>query len=167
MQIQSTTDVCTGDKLETVVGNIEARVTNLEINRHKYTDALRKKLDDQRTFFASKLDKKLDEDVAMTVEEHDRFITDISKMAIRAYLRKVLENKVKQIVNDVLDDVLEDAIEDSVQRKLKERDAAIKRILEAKADQDETDEELAVVHRALEEQRRQLAFIMAWIRTVS
>lgn len=165
MQIQGTTDVCTGDKLEKVVGNVEARVTNLEMNRQKYTDALRKKLDDQRAFFASKLDKKLDEDVAMTVDEHERFITDISKMATRTYLRKVLENKVKQIVNDVLEDDLEDdledAIEDSVQRKLKERDAAIKRILEAKADQDETDEELAVAHRALEEQRRQLAFIMA------
>lgn len=171
MQIQGPTNVRTDDKLDKFA-NLETRVTNLEMSGQQRGDVLRKKLADQRTFLISEIDKKLDQDMAMTDNEHEELITDVSEMATRDYLRKVLERKVKRIVRDVIEDVLEEVIEevveDLVYRKLKDRDAAIKsmleRMFEAKTDQDE---ELAAARRTLEEQRRQIVAIWDRIQSLS
>lgn len=167
----------TGDKFDNVV-NLEARITKLEKGGQTRREVLWKKMDAQRTFLISEIDKKLDQDAAMNDKEHEELITDITEMATRAYLRKVLKGKVRRIVKDVIEGVLEevmdDVIEDLVYRKLKERDAAIKGMLEGmletKADQDELDEvdnELAAAGRMLEEQRRQIVAILDWIRNRS
>ncbi|KAG6367038.1 hypothetical protein INS49_001220 [Diaporthe citri] len=174
---QGPTNFRTGDKLDNVtntVATLETRVTRLETGGQKRSDFLRRKLEDQHTFLISEIDKKLDQDAAMTDKEHEELITDVTEMATRAYLRKVLERKVKRIVKDVIEGVLEEVVdevmEDLVYRKLKERDAAIKGMLETKADQDELDEvddELAAARRMLEEQRRQIVAILDWIRNRS
>lgn len=177
MQSQGPTNVRTDDKLDNVA-NLEDRVTRLEMGSQKRFEGWWKKLDAQRTFLISEIDKKLDRDAAMTDTEHEELITDVTEMATRAYLRKVLEGKVKRIVNDVIEGVLEEVIddvfEDLVNRKLKERDAAIKGMLEGmletKADQDElndVDHELSAARRMLEEQRRQIVAILDWIRNRS
>lgn len=139
MQNQGTANVRTGDKLDNIVANLEARVTKLELGSQKRTDFFQKKLSDQRAFLVSKLDEKLDQEVAMDGKEHEEFITNISKIATRAYLRKVLDDKVKQIVKDVIEDILEDVIEKIVENVI--------------------EEEAAATRRTLEEQRRQLADI--------
>lgn len=160
MQRQATTNVTM----------LENRVTKLEMNSEKGMDALRKNLYDQREYLASKLDKKLDLDAAMNENEHESFITDIAKTATRAYLRKVLDDKVKGIVDDLVEDILYEKLaqRDAVlARLIKDRNAAIKSMLEAKADQLELDEELAGLRRFLGEQRREIDTIWGWIRTLS
>lgn len=173
MQSQGPTNARTDDKLDNFA-KLVTRVTNLEMAGQKRGAVLRKKLDEQRTFIISELDKKLDHDAAMTDKEHEELITDVTEMATRAYLRKVLEGKVKRIVKEVIEGVLEEVIddvfEDLVYRKLKEHDAAIKGMLETKADQDElneVDDELAAARRMLEEQRRQIVAILDWVRNRS
>lgn len=173
MQSQGPTNVRTDEKLDNVA-NLEDRVTRLEMGSQKRIEGWWKKLDAQRTFLISEIDKKLDHDAAMTDKEHEELITDVTEMATRVYLRKVLEGKVKRIVKDVIEGVLEEVIddvfEDLVYPKLKERDAAIKGMLETKADQDElneVDDELAAARRMLEEQRRQIVAILDWIRNRS
>lgn len=158
MQRQATTNVTM----------LENRVANLEMNSEKRIDALRKKLLDQRAFFSSKLDQKLDQDAAMNDKEHENFITDIAKTATRAYLRKILEDKVKGIVDDLVEDILYEKLaqRDAVlARLLKDRNAAIKSMLAA--NQLELDEELAGMRRFLAEQRRELDVMWGWIRTLS
>lgn len=160
MQRQATTNVTM----------LENRITKLEMNSEKGLDALRKNLYDQRTFLASKLDKKLDQDAAMNDKEHESFITDIAKTATRAYLRKILDDKVKDIVDDLVEDILYEKLaqRDAVlARLLKDRNAAIKSMLAAEADQLELDEELAGMRRFLAEQRRKLDTMWGWIRTLS
>lgn len=168
MQNQSTTNDRTGDELD----KIEKRVTKLEKSTQTRGEAFRKKLDDQGTFFTSEINKKLDQDAAMTPREHENLITDISKMVTRAYLRKTLEDKIKGCVDDIIEDIVKDLLSEKLAerdavlaRLLKERVAAIKGLIVAKADQLEHDEELAVIRRTLEEQRRQLAAIWDWIHT--
>lgn len=151
MQSQGTTDVRTGDKHDKTVANLEARVLRLEKGSQKRTDLIQKKLSDQRTFLVSELDKKLDEDAAMDDEEHEKFISDIAKTATRAYLRKVLDGKVKQIVRNVIEDILEGVIDGVIE-------GVVGGIIE---------EELATIRRTLEEQRGQLADIIDRIRTGS
>lgn len=174
MQGQDQTEKSTTNK-EYLIDKLETRVTKLEMGSQKRMDGLREKLDREHAFFVSKIDTKLDHDAAMTDKEHEKFITEITEAATRAHLSKVLNNKVKRIVKgivkdiieDILEDVVEDVVEDLVYRKLKERDAAMKKsMLEAKADQDEIEDELATTRRMLEEHRRQLAVIMDWIRGV-
>lgn len=182
MQRQATTNVTM----------LENRITKLEMNSENGMDALRKKLLDQRMYLASKLDKKLDLDAAMNENEHESFITDIAKTATRAYLRKILDDKVKDItktatraylrkildekVKDIVDDLFEDILygklaqRDAVlARLIKDRNAAIKSMLDAHTDQLqlELDEQLAATRRALEEQRREIDTMWGWIRTLS
>lgn len=175
MQSQDPANVPTDDKpgdVANTVADLKTSVIKLKMDSKKRSDFFQRRLDSQNSFFKSEIDKKLDQDAAMTDKEHEELITDITEMATRAYLRKVLERQVKRIVKDVIEDVLEevvdDVIEDLVYRKLKERDAAIKGMLEGmletKADQDELDDELAATRRTLEEQRRQIVAILGWIQ---
>lgn len=162
MQRQATTNVTM----------LENRITKLEMNSENGMDALRKKLLDQRMYLASKLDKKLDLDAAMNENEHESFITDIAKTATRAYLRKILDDKVKDIVDDLFEDILYEKLaqRDAVlARLIKDRNAAIKSMLDAHTDQLqlELDEQLAATRRALEEQRREIDTMWGWIRTLS
>lgn len=138
------------------------------MNSEKRIDALRKKLLDQRAFFSSKVDQKLDQDAAMNDKEHENFITDIAKTATRAYPRKILEDKVKGVVDDLVEDILSEKLaqRDAVlARLLKDRNAAIKSMLAA--NQLELDIELAGMRRFLAEQRRELDVMWGWIRTLS
>lgn len=162
MQRQATTNVTM----------LENRITKLEMNSENGMDALRKKLLDQRMYLASKLDKKLDLDAAMNENEHESFITDIAKTATRAYLRKILDDKVKDIVDDLFEDILYEKLaqRDAVlARLIKDRNAAIKSMLDAHTNQLqlELDEQLAATRRALEEQRREIDTMWGWIRTLS
>lgn len=162
MQRQATTNVTM----------LENRITKLEMNSENGMDALRKKLLDQRMYLASKLDKKLDLDAAMNENEHESFITDIAKTATRAYLRKILDDKFKDIVDDLFEDILYEKLaqRDAVlARLIKDRNAAIKSMLDAHTDQLqlELDEQLAATRRALEEQRREIDTMWGWIRTLS
>lgn len=163
MQRQATTNVTM----------LENRIAKLEMNSENGMDALRKKLLDQRMYLASKLDKKLDLDAAMNENEQESsFITDIAKTATRVYLRKILDDKVKDIVDDLFEDILYEKLaqRDAVlARLIKDRNAAIKSMLDAHTDQLqlELDEQLAATCRALEEQRREIDTMWGWIRTLS
>ncbi|KKY38931.1 hypothetical protein UCDDA912_g01066 [Diaporthe ampelina] len=154
------------------------------MGRQKRMDALWEKLDREHAFFIFNIDTENEDPNCMTTEGPHRSATPLGgKQRRAAPMRgrgiegspessdgKSGLEQVKEIVKDIIKDIVEDIIEDVtdglVCPKLKERDAEIKGMLEAKADQDELKEELAATRRMLEEQRRQLAVIIDWIRGV-
>lgn len=146
MQNQGIFKIHTGDKLDNTLANLETRIAKAENGSQKRIGALRKKLADEHANLCSMIDKKLDQDAAMTDEEHEKFITEIAEMATRAHLRKVLKNKVKAIVKDIIEDVVEDVVEDVID--------------------DIVNEKLAAIYRTQQQQARQLAAIMNWVRDI-
>jgi hypothetical protein len=146
MQSQGTSKVHAGDCKDNTLANLEIRISKLDNGSQNHMGALWKKLAKERAFLSSKVDKKPGQDAAMTVEEHEKFITEIAEMATRAHLRKVLKNKVRVIVKDVVEDAIEGVVEDAIE--------------------DVVHEKLATICRTQQQHGRQIAAIMNWIRDI-